>query len=248
MRTIPTHRFLTLCALLFLLATTGLTTAADAQSFGLRVTFSNTDNVVDMGSVKEWFCGLTFVSGSFSDSGRSVKIEQVKGRWKLNTTDRISVRAACYYHGGAAEVGSTTAWKQGEDPKFLANTKGIFCALTGMQGKFSGGDQKVAVVRVGEEWILTGSSSGHGVNATGTCVSLSWQGLVDKSWKQGDPSVKLGSAGPMSCLLSAITGRFRGGGEEVEVSLAGNEWILSGDSQQNDVGATATCAVLPPLG
>jgi hypothetical protein len=47
------------------------------------------------------------------------------------------------------------------------------------------------------------------------------------------------------CFLTAVTGYFLGGGEQVQIVANNNYWYLQGKSQTKDVGAVARCIGAP---
>lgn len=61
------------------------------------------------------------------------------------------------------------------------------------------------------------------------------------SWTQGQAAVDLGRIDQEFCFLTRVTGRFRGGGEQVRVYQKDGHWWLGGTSGQQGVGGNAVC-------
>lgn len=65
---------------------------------------------------------------------------------------------------------------------------------------------------------------------------------MTRTWSQSDPQpILLGPVSDWFCFLTAVSGKFAGGGESVYVSQSDDHWWLTGSSQQIDVSATAMC-------
>lgn len=60
-------------------------------------------------------------------------------------------------------------------------------------------------------------------------------------WNQGDPAHLLRPVSTDVCVLTRVSGNFRGGGEGVHLDTSGAYWRLWGTSDQQGVGAGATC-------
>jgi len=64
-----------------------------------------------------------------------------------------------------------------------------------------------------------------------------------KTWRQGDPPLRLIRKEEGFCALTMVTGSFQGGGEMVKVYVADDGfWYLGGESQQE--GVAAECIVV----
>lgn len=61
------------------------------------------------------------------------------------------------------------------------------------------------------------------------------------NWCQGSAAVGMGSSTNRVCFLTRVTGMFEGSGEMVRTYVSNGAWILSGQSLQKDVCATARC-------
>jgi len=70
-------------------------------------------------------------------------------------------------------------------------------------------------------------------------------GYFKSRWHQGGQPLNLAPANNFLCGLSAVSGRFAGGGEWVLINVDSNgNWVLNGASQQNGVWAEATCVAI----
>lgn len=74
--------------------------------------------------------------------------------------------------------------------------------------------------------------------------SASYVSVVSPWWYQGNLPVTLGSINDRFCFLTAVQGRFEGGGEFVRVYQEAGQWKLGGQSYQHGVGARAACIPL----
>jgi hypothetical protein len=79
-----------------------------------------------------------------------------------------------------------------------------------------------------------GENTGH-ISEALTGVS------VEYFWGQGYPPQALMDYSGGYCFLTGVTGHFAGGGENAYVSVIGTQWVLTGTSQQQGVGAWARC-------
>jgi hypothetical protein len=63
------------------------------------------------------------------------------------------------------------------------------------------------------------------------------------TWSQGQPPMVLESTGTHVCMLSRMSGHYAGTGEAVDVTTTadGNNWVLTGFSQQSGVSGEAIC-------
>lgn len=139
-------------------------------------------------------------------------------------------------------------WYQGQNPNYMMNLSQGVCFLTSVQGKFEGGGERVRVYQNNNQWVLDGTSDQEGVGGTATCVP--WAQLVSVGvvsgpykWSQGQPRTRMDNFGNSFCFLSEVSGKFRGGGEHIEITLDpySRDWLLGGDSQQQGVNAAAYC-------
>jgi hypothetical protein len=67
--------------------------------------------------------------------------------------------------------------------------------------------------------------------------------IETRTWRQGEPPVKIMRKDEGFCVLSMVTGHFQGGGEYVKVYVGDDGyWYLGGDSHQE--GVAAQCIVI----
>lgn len=141
-------------------------------------------------------------------------------------------------------------WNQGNNPTPMIRTRIGVCFLTSVQGKFEGDKEKVELYIENGQWFLSGSSGQFGVSGEANCVQ--WNELVgaDRAvWgpytlnqDEGFRYLDGFTEGDGLCFLGSVSGKFRGGGEQVAVTLNGNrEWELGIRSQQTGVSASAYC-------
>jgi hypothetical protein len=113
-----------------------------------------------------------------------------------------------------------------------------------MAGQFRGGGEVIRTFVEAATWKLGGGSQQEGIAASAVC--LTWPAAAsiaftsETSWEQGGPEQTLGD-GNRACLLTTITGSFRGFGERVMIRTEGTSWRLTGDSQQSGVAAVSRC-------
>jgi hypothetical protein len=60
-------------------------------------------------------------------------------------------------------------------------------------------------------------------------------------WKQGQPWTRMSRVSSSWCMLTSVSGNFRGFGERVQIQPMNGYWYLFGDSQQTGVSASAMC-------
>lgn len=143
-------------------------------------------------------------------------------------------------------------WKQGDEPTLMIRERSGACFLTSIQGKFEGDKEKVELYKQNGQWFLGGSSDQSDVGAEANCVL--WNELLVSQYAINGPynlnqyegsSRKLDgfNEGDGFCFLGSVSGKFRGGGERVEVALDpySREWVLNINSDQSGVSASAYC-------
>jgi hypothetical protein len=144
---------------------------------------------------------------------------------------------------GSAEF----VWQSSFGITRMGPAEGRACFFTQLGGKYEGGGERVEIVNLDGEWIITGQSlqEVQPVAAKARCFptdSLS----AEVSWIQGETPKDLGPAEGQACFLTRVQGDFAGAGEAVRVfqSSAGR-WILSGQSLRADpdqfVSGSARC-------
>lgn len=144
-------------------------------------------------------------------------------------------------------------WNQSEAPKpMLTSNEGV-CFLTAVQGKFQGTGEQVRVYLENNQWFIHGNSAQSGVGGTANCVR--WNEIPTNSvraitgpydWSRGQPKTRMGAYYQSFCFLSAVSGRFEGDKEYVEITRENDEWKLSGGSdQKGGLTASAYCVGTP---
>lgn len=140
-------------------------------------------------------------------------------------------------------VSSEYHWSQGSSPVPMGSASDRVCFLTRVTGRFAGGGEKVQAYVYGGSWYLGGTSHQKGVAATARCVFVASasQYSGEYSWSQGSYPIHMGSGAGRVCFLTMMSGRFKGGGEEIWAYRSGPSWYLDGRSRQKGVSAGARC-------
>lgn len=139
------------------------------------------------------------------------------------------------------------------------------CWLSKIGGMLNGGGEHADILYNNafqlEAWNMS-SDANSGVFAEARCLDTgathrAWQNPVRQDanyeWYQGAGPVEMISADLGICYLTSVGGNFRGYGESVRISVAGEtsngpgRWTLSGSSYQHDVHASAHCVYFPQL-
>jgi hypothetical protein len=214
------------------------------------------------------YCVLTGVGGKFEGQGEGVWIDQSNGFWLLTgssgQTD-VNGRATCVswadYNNSS---GATFQWNMWETAftypcSFLEPCRGSvpgqlnlknsnsWCTLGGVSGVFHGGGEWAQVELVGGTWQALGHNGvqGNSTSGDGQCLQFPNRAVSfshEFQWTQGSAPVDLGSASDRICALTLVRGHFAGGGEHVEITQIGGDWVLTGGSQQSGVEAWARCS------
>lgn len=140
-------------------------------------------------------------------------------------------------------VSSEFHWSQGSAPVPMGPASDRVCFLTRVTGRFAGGGETVHAYINGNSWYLGGTSYQVNVAATARCVLVAGasQYSTEYSWSQGAYATHMGSGSNRACFLTRMSGRFKGGGEEIWAYRSGPSWYLGGRSQQSGVSAGARC-------
>ena len=128
-----------------------------------------------------------------------------------------------------------------------------FCSLAGVTGRlmgtathvglsYAGDGDSADVTFPGPSWVegsgpfpdvLSGWQPAIGAFAQ--CLNLRQNHNMfftgQFEWFNGDPPLDMGSVNDRICAITGITGYFNGGGEFVEITDIGNEWVMFGGSQ-----------------
>jgi hypothetical protein len=198
---------------------------------------------VVLGAVAKRMCFLTSVSGSF-DEGNEVNVYASAGSWYVAGTGAVRAVARCItWTNGGLTVSASYSWLQGQAAVVMGAEANQVCGLTRMAGQFRGSGEVIRTYVEAATWRLGGNSQQAGVGATAHC--LSWPAsagitsLGELAWAQGQAPQNLGS-GNRACLMTMVSGSFRGFGERVAIEQQG-VWQLTGSSQQAGVAARARC-------
>jgi hypothetical protein len=202
----------------------------------------------------EGYCYLTGVSGQFEGSGEFVYVKiSPGGSWVLggeSLQEGVSARARCFpwtrLPPGTHQVRESDFIRVFSDEypyHPVAPPADTVCSLAGMGGSFNGGGERVAVNLYADAWYAEGHALAGSVLVKSQCLttspSPSWG--FEVTWRQGDDPQEMGPIHATACMLTAVAGRFKGGGERVQILQYGGNWVLSGASQQQGVEASARC-------
>ena len=176
-------------------------------------------------------------------------------KFSIGATVLLLVLLCSTFTSQSALAAQVFTWNQGNNPTSMIRERSGACFLTSIQGKFEGDKEKVEISRQNGQWFLGGSSDQFGVSAEATCVQ--WNELVgitpavygpyilnqDPQNNQAFRYLDSFNESDSICFLGSVSGKFRGGGENVEVTTnpSTREWKLNVDSQQFGVAASAYC-------
>lgn len=137
-------------------------------------------------------------------------------------------------------------WRQGDPAVDMGSYTERFCFLTAVQGKFEGGGESVHVYESGGRWLLAGSSLQNGVGASAVCIPRSYYGQIlvptdEYFWTQEYYPTPMVSDTSSLCFLTAVSGEFDGGGEQVEIFRWNGKWHLGGHAYKPGIVAGARC-------
>ncbi len=216
----------------------------------------------DLGPTNDRFCFLTGVEGKFEGGSESVHVQiGSNNRWQLTGSSAqsgVGGYASCAKIPGLSYF-NEQSWNASDGaPKWLGSALDRVCLLTGVKGKFAGGNETVQVLRINNDYYLTGGASQIGVGGWARCLSgHTPSASPDFTWRQGANQTLMFPAAWVSggsdngalkftgwaCGLTRMTGKFQGSGEIILVSInSGNSnSILFGESQQSGVAASANC-------
>jgi hypothetical protein len=208
-----------------------------------------------MGRAENRACYLTGMSGAFQGAGDEIRamIDPATNNWVLTGTAEsghaLKATARCFT---TEALGAEGKWSQGDAPVQIGVQEDA-CFITGVGGHFEGGGEEVTINETFNQGsgasmtTLTGSSQQAGVHVFGRCSRNARSFSPGRSvWTQGDASVPMAfiSQFPV-CSLFAVSGKFEGGGESVQITSTTFQgalaWQLGGDSQQQGVRAEAMC-------
>jgi hypothetical protein len=126
------------------------------------------------------------------------------------------------------------------------------CFLTGTEGNYEGSGEWIhsRLTGNGSAWELAGDTDVHNVKLYGAANCIKGSYTAEVGWVESmgnNVEVPMGvSASTHTCFLTEVQGRFEGSGELVHVKLNGaNNWVITGTSAQNGLGAMARCLARP---
>ena len=177
------------------------------------------------------FCCLSSVGGHFDAYSESAGIRAAdNGYWSLggqSAQPYLAAKAVSFqrlppamFQGRVKEF----AWRNGDPPvKMLQKNTGI-CVLSGVAGHFAGSSEEVRV-RLDDDgyWYLEGKSREKELGATAIGIEWGTPGMYrvetqQYAWKNGDQSpVRILDKNQGFAFLSAVSGKFVGDGDEVQV-------------------------------
>jgi hypothetical protein len=215
-----------------------------------------TPAAVDMGPADDRACFLVRTRGHFEGGGESVHAQVVSGRWQLTGNSRQEGIAATAECVGVESMTDEKSWDQaqGAETVDLAPAEGYACFLTRMRGHFEGGGEVIHTRIENGRWVLGGNSAqdGGAVSASARCILVRSMG-PERTWYEDGPEEELSRSPEDFCFLTRVEGKFKGGGEVVEVKLealpdGGVRQVLTGSSGQKQVAGRARCVRLPTGG
>ena len=201
--------------------------------------WSQGSHPVAMGPAASQTCFLTGVTGDFEGGGEYVRTYVVADTWYLGGGSMqagVAAYARCVPISGSGEY----VWNQGDLARPMGSDTDKACFLTYVSGHFEGGGEWVNTFTTGGSWYLGGNSMQQGVAAGARCVPVSSY-TGEFGWAQGQTPEPMVAADQNSCFLTAMSGRFKGGGELVRAFQYRGWWFLGGSSLQEGVTARARC-------
>lgn len=131
----------------------------------------------------------------------------------------------------------------------VSDQHSTFCWLSSMSGLFEGGAENVHVrVHDDRNWRVGAQNCTEEpfVDAGAMCADFglglrsAWY-TPERTWRQGEAPVDLGSVTGSVCGLTHVGGRFSGAGESVWITQRDGRWWLEGHSLSAGVEARARC-------
>ncbi len=200
-------------------------------------------------------------NGSWMLNGNSMQFDVSASASCVNYYDVMSI--SLLNESNLSPVYATNIIKNG--PTFIqdlgpANDR--FCFLTQLQGKFEGGGERIQIVADNGRLYFKGNSMQDGVGAQARCLVY---GRVDMNLlpylnvfytatqtpqpRPGASDIQTANTRMLSnnksfCALTGMAGRFKGGGERIEISESGGALNLTILSRQVDVAGSASCGIL----
>lgn len=199
---------------------------------------------IALGTAGNRICFLTRAGGAF-DATNEVKVYLSGATWYIAGSGTVLAAARCItWMNGGLVASSAYDWAQGQSPIAMGPEANRLCGLTRMAGQFRGSGEVIRTFVETATWKLGGDSQQTGVAASAQCLawpaSTALSPLTERSWEQGQAAQDLGT-GNRACVLTLISGSFRGFGEQVQITEQGASWQLTGASQQAGVAARSRC-------
>jgi hypothetical protein len=216
-------------------------------------------------STQDFFCGLTTVAGDFTSGSypTTVRLLQDSQEWRLYVDAKNWVSATARCVPFTSFVGYNSGWLQLHGDVDKGNwlwPDSCLSSWTGVSGGFDGGGESAGIwpyaANNPSPWTQVsfkvvrnamGQAAANPNDAWGNSFYLGsdpgkryWWGRYH--WQQGWSSVRMLPVNDTFCFLAAMGGKFRGGGEAVQVIRGSDDyWYLTGHSMQVGVWAEAEC-------
>ena len=118
-------------------------------------------------------------------------------------------------------------WSQGDGPRGLGSIPGRICYLQYLTGKLESGLAWTGTGMTNGNWVMTGAvgPSDRDVSGGAYCINVPGYGGTTATWRQGNGEVVLGSVSDRICVLTAVGGRFAGGGDGVYIRRGGRHLV-----------------------
>lgn len=241
--------------------------AAQALSEPRRWTAAS-PSTIDLGSATDRFCFLTEVSGNFRGYGEAIEIYVVNGRWVLQGRSQqrqLAATARCvdfaaFQPASDRQVSIPDGWgasAPGVSANLLWPAYSSVCWLSRLSGALNGDSSRVTVVQEWRDWKIYAAQAAfvgvdQGMLGTGMCAylgdsrryipSTNAYGVGAFHWTQSSfRDMRMSAVANSICMLTRVSGHFRGFGERVEIVPVDGYWTLRGVSQQTGVAASAMC-------
>lgn len=137
-----------------------------------------------------------------------------------------------------------SGWINTSAPKDLGAETDRFCALTGVAGQFSTGNDFVRVHKSGGRWVLDATTT-HWLYAAASCVSWPAGSGVSVEppvyWASGTGDSDLGATSGRACFLVQVGGVFNGGAEVIRVMESQGRFIVAGSADSAGVSGMGQC-------
>ena len=139
------------------------------------------------------------------------------------------------------DVATEFTWKSDQPVAQRIPTRGGFCCLSSIGGHFDGYATSAGVRPGSAYWSFGGESKKSPLIARAFSLqrlpAAMFKGRVKEyAWRNGDGPIKMLQKVAGICVLSGVTGRFAGPGEDIRVRLDDDGyWYLEGKSGQKEL-------------